>query len=140
MRVLVVNPNTTQSMTTTIAAAAREPEREDEAKKRRAKKSAERAPKGEAKKEDAKKAEPTKVGFVYVSPVGQAGWSYQHDLGRQVMARALGAQVKTTLERYAHLNEGNVSGMVALTFSCDGSHYMPYAEFLDHDMPFWLGR
>ena len=40
---------------------------------------------------------PLKVGFVYVTPVGQAGWSYQHDLGRQAMARALGAQVKTTV-------------------------------------------
>jgi len=22
------------------------------------------------------------VGFVYVSPIGDAGWTYQHDLGR----------------------------------------------------------
>ena len=40
-------------------------------------------------------AEPLKVAFVYVSPVGQAGWSYQHDLGRQAMAQALGARVRT---------------------------------------------
>lgn len=40
---------------------------------------------------------PLKVGFVYVTPVGQAGWSYQHDLGRQVMERALGGQVKSTV-------------------------------------------
>jgi basic membrane protein A len=33
--------------------------------------------------------------FVYVSPVGQAGWTYQHDLGRQEMARALGDRVAT---------------------------------------------
>jgi basic membrane protein A len=26
---------------------------------------------------------PMKVGFVYVSPIGDAGWSYAHDLGRQ---------------------------------------------------------
>jgi basic membrane protein A len=39
---------------------------------------------------------PLKVGFVYVSPIGQAGWTYQHDLGRQEMARALGDQVQTT--------------------------------------------
>lgn len=26
-----------------------------------------------------------KVGFVYVSPVGDAGWSYAHDVGRQVL-------------------------------------------------------
>jgi basic membrane protein A and related proteins len=42
-------------------------------------------------------AEPLKVGFVYVSPVGQAGWSYQHDLGRQAMEQALGDRVRSTV-------------------------------------------
>lgn len=40
---------------------------------------------------------PLKVGFVYVSPVGEAGWSHQHDLGRREMERALGARVQTTV-------------------------------------------
>ena len=40
-------------------------------------------------------AAPVQAGFVYVSPVGQAGWSYQHDQGRQAMAKALGDQVTT---------------------------------------------
>ncbi len=40
---------------------------------------------------------PLKVGFVYVSPVGEAGWSYQHDHGRREMERALGARVQTTV-------------------------------------------
>ena len=40
-------------------------------------------------------AEPLKVGFVYVSPVGQAGWTYQHDQARQAMQRALGDKVAT---------------------------------------------
>jgi len=40
-------------------------------------------------------AAPLQACFVYVSPVGQAGWSYQHDLGRQAMEKALGEQVKT---------------------------------------------
>jgi hypothetical protein len=31
------------------------------------------------------------------------------------------------------------NGIVALTFSCDGSHYMPYDEFLKMDVAFWLG-
>lgn len=42
-------------------------------------------------------AGPLKVAFVYVSPVGSAGWSYQHDLGRQQMVQALGSQVSTTV-------------------------------------------
>lgn len=42
-------------------------------------------------------AAPLKVGFVYVTPIGSAGWTYQHELGRQALQRTLGAQVKTTV-------------------------------------------
>lgn len=38
---------------------------------------------------------PLNVGFVYVSPIGDAGWTMQHDLGRKEMEKALGAKVKT---------------------------------------------
>jgi hypothetical protein len=31
------------------------------------------------------------------------------------------------------------NGFVGLTFSCDGSHYMPWDEFLDKNLGFWLG-
>lgn len=31
------------------------------------------------------------------------------------------------------------NGIVGLTFSCDGSHYLPYDEFLKLDVAFWLG-
>lgn len=37
-----------------------------------------------------------KVGFVYIGPVGDHGWSYQHDQGRKVMEKALGDKVSTT--------------------------------------------
>jgi simple sugar transport system substrate-binding protein len=40
---------------------------------------------------------PLKVAFVYVSPIGEAGWTYQHDQGRRVMEEALGAAVQTTV-------------------------------------------
>jgi basic membrane protein A and related proteins len=43
----------------------------------------------------ARAAEPLKIGFVYVSPVGQAGWTYQHDQARQAMQRTLGDKVQT---------------------------------------------
>lgn len=29
------------------------------------------------------------------------------------------------------------NGLISLTFSCDGTHYMPYHEFLDKDLSFW---
>jgi len=39
--------------------------------------------------------------------------------------------------RSASINIFN--GMVSLTFSCDGSHYMPYNEFIDKNINFWVG-
>ena len=38
-----------------------------------------------------------KVGWVFVSPVGDAGWTHQHDLGRRVMEHALGNSVQSTV-------------------------------------------
>jgi len=37
-----------------------------------------------------------KVGFVYVGPVGDHGWTYRHDIGRQAVENALGDKVETT--------------------------------------------
>ncbi len=45
---------------------------------------------------------PLKIGFVYVSPIGEAGWTYQHEQGRLAMQKALGDQViSTTVEGVA---------------------------------------
>jgi simple sugar transport system substrate-binding protein len=41
-------------------------------------------------------AEKLKVGFVYTGPIGDLGYSYQHDLGRKVMEKALAGKVETT--------------------------------------------
>jgi simple sugar transport system substrate-binding protein len=38
---------------------------------------------------------PLKVGFVYVSPVGDAGWTSQHDAARREMEKALDGKVVT---------------------------------------------
>jgi basic membrane protein A len=43
----------------------------------------------------ARGAEPFKVGFMYVGPVEQAGYSYQHDLGRRAVEAKFGPKVKT---------------------------------------------
>ena len=40
-------------------------------------------------------AAPLGVGFVYVSPIGEAGWTTQHDIGRKELEKNLGAKVKT---------------------------------------------
>jgi basic membrane protein A len=41
-------------------------------------------------------AVPLKVAFVYVGPVADGGWSYQHNLGRLAVEREFGAKVETT--------------------------------------------
>lgn len=44
---------------------------------------------------------------------------------------------ETIYLRSATINIFN--GLVSLTFSCDGSHYMSWNEFLEKDMTFWVG-
>ena len=41
-------------------------------------------------------AAPVKAGFVYVSPITEAGWTRQHDEGRKAVEAALGSGVQTT--------------------------------------------
>ncbi|MDE1998725.1 MAG: BMP family ABC transporter substrate-binding protein [Burkholderiales bacterium] len=42
------------------------------------------------------KSEPLKIAFAYVGPVGDAGWTYAHDQGRQAIEKEFGDKVKTT--------------------------------------------
>jgi len=42
------------------------------------------------------KPAPLQVGFVYVGPVGDAGWTYAHDLGRKAIEARFGDKIKTT--------------------------------------------
>jgi hypothetical protein len=46
------------------------------------------------------------------------------------------------MDENIYLRSGSLNifnGIVALNFSCDGSHYMRWDEFLDKDLDFWLG-
>ena len=44
----------------------------------------------------AEAADKLKVGFVYVGPIGDHGWTYRHDIGRLAVEKALGKRVETT--------------------------------------------
>jgi len=44
----------------------------------------------------APKAEPLKIAFAYVGPVGDAGWTFAHDLGRKAVEAEFGDKVKTS--------------------------------------------
>src|SRR5271168_1793526 len=41
-------------------------------------------------------ADPYKVAFVYLGPVGDGGWTQMHDIARQKLEKALGSAIKTT--------------------------------------------
>lgn len=43
-------------------------------------------------------ADKTKVGFIYVGPVGDGGWTYEHDQGRKAVEAAFGDQVETVYQ------------------------------------------
>ncbi len=44
----------------------------------------------------APKAEPLKIAFAYVGPVGDGGWSFAHDNGRKAIEKEFGDKVKTS--------------------------------------------
>ena len=47
------------------------------------------------------------------------------------------------MDETLYLRSGTLNifnGLIGLTFSCDGSHYMPWEEFLDKSLGFWLGN
>jgi basic membrane protein A len=72
-------------------------------------------------------AAPLKVAFVFPSPVGQAGWSHQHNQGRLDMAAALGAQVQTTFVE--DVAEGADSERVIRDLAAQGHRLIFAASF-----------
>src|SRR2546421_9044214 len=49
-------------------------------------------------------ADKLKVGFIYLGPVGDYGWTYQHEVGRREVVKALGDKIETTF--LENVNEG----------------------------------
>jgi basic membrane protein A len=49
-------------------------------------------------------AEKLKIGFIYTGPVGDFGWTYQHEVARQALVKALGDKIDTTY--LENVNEG----------------------------------
>src|SRR6202165_582552 len=41
-------------------------------------------------------ADKLKVGFIYLGPIGDLGWTYQHELARQALVKEFGDKVETT--------------------------------------------
>jgi basic membrane protein A len=45
---------------------------------------------------DASAADKLKVGFIYLGPIGDLGWTYQHELARQALVKEFGDKIETT--------------------------------------------
>ncbi len=41
-------------------------------------------------------ADKLKVGFIYLGPIGDLGWTYQHELARQALVKEFGDEIETT--------------------------------------------
>jgi len=86
-------------------------------------------------------AQPTKVGFVYVSPIGDAGWTFQHDQGRKELEKALGNKVET--KYVENVPEGADAERVIRELATSGNKvifatsfgYMNYMERVSKQFP-----
>tara|TARA_Y100000739_G_C20604890_1_gene465079 strand:- start:512 stop:1585 length:1074 start_codon:yes stop_codon:yes gene_type:complete len=67
----------------------------------------------------AQAADKTKVGFVYVGPVGDFGWSYEHNEGRLAVEEAFGDKVETMYVE--SVPEGADSERVMTQMALDGA-------------------
>ncbi|WP_299205288.1 BMP family ABC transporter substrate-binding protein [uncultured Tateyamaria sp.] len=63
--------------------------------------------------------EKTKVGFVYVGPVGDGGWTYEHDQGRLAVEEEFGDAVETVFVE--NVAEGPDSERVMTQMALDGA-------------------
>ncbi|MDM0115909.1 BMP family ABC transporter substrate-binding protein [Variovorax sp. J22R133] len=79
-------------------------------------------------------ADPLKIGFVYVTPVTDAGWVKQHDEGRKAVQAALGDKVKTTYVE--HVAEGPDAERVIRDLAMQGNKliFTPSFGYMDPTM------
>lgn len=83
----------------------------------------------------------TKIGLVYVSPIGDAGWTFQHELARRALEKHFGDKIET---RYVeNVAEGADAERVIREFASSGSKivfatsfgYMNYVERVARQFP-----
>lgn len=72
-------------------------------------------------------AEPLKVAFVYVGPIGDAGWSYAHEQGRQALIKEYGERIRTTYVE--SVPEGADAERVIRQLAADGNQLIFTTSF-----------
>ena len=77
-------------------------------------------------------AEPLRVAFVYISPISDNGWSFQHDLGRRGLEAVEDAPVQTSYAE--NIDEGPDAERVIRRFATEGSDLI-FATSLGYLVP-----
>ena len=63
-------------------------------------------------------ADPLKVGYIYIGPPGDHGWTYEHDQGRKYSVNKLGDAISTTYLENIPENADAVRAIRKLASSC----------------------
>jgi simple sugar transport system substrate-binding protein len=71
-----------------------------------------------------------KVGFVYVGPIGDGGWTYEHDKGRLAVEKHFGDRVETIYQE--SVPEGADSERVMTTMAMQGADLIFTTSFRIH--------
>ena len=71
---------------------------------------------------------PTKVGFVYLTTPGDHGWTYAHELGKQMVEKRFGKDVKISVVE--NVPEGPDATRVIRELAKQGNHSLATLVFL----------
>lgn len=77
-------------------------------------------------------ADKLKVGFIYVGPTGDFGWSYEHDQGRQAIEAALGDRVETTFVESVPESADSERVMTQMALSGHDLIFATSFNYMDH--------
>jgi basic membrane protein A and related proteins len=74
---------------------------------------------------------PLKVGFIYVGPVGDGGWTFQHDQGRLAVVEAFGDKVETVFQESVPEGADAVRVLTQMALSGCGLIFTTSFGFMD---------
>ncbi|WP_069300181.1 BMP family ABC transporter substrate-binding protein [Neptunicoccus sediminis] len=75
-----------------------------------------------------------KVGFIYIGPPGDMGWTYEHDQGRKAIEEALGDKVETTYVENVPESADSERVMTQMALSGHKLIFATSFNYMDHVM------
>ena len=78
--------------------------------------------------------EKLKIGFIYIGPTGDFGWTYEHDQGRKAIVEALGDKVETTYVEGVPESADSERVMTQMALSGHDMIFATSFNYMDHVM------